>query len=108
MVRQQDNAMAMLPHLLGWFTWIIGPLVLYFVNKEKNDPVVMANTKHALNFQLSMTIYFLVAAILIFVFIGLLLLPALAIFELVVIIIACVRSYHGEMYKYPLEIEFLK
>ncbi|HIJ10469.1 TPA: DUF4870 domain-containing protein [Candidatus Woesearchaeota archaeon] len=107
-----DNTQAMLPHLLGLFTSFIGPLVLYFVNKEKNDPIVMANTKHALNFHLSLMIYaigaFILTVTIILAIIGIPLLFAIEILGLVTGIIGSIRGYKGEVYKYPLEIQFFK
>lgn len=108
MAKNDDNLMCMLPHILGLFTSWIGPLVMFLVLKKDGSDKALANAKHALNFQLSMMIYYLVAGILIIVLIGFLLLWALSVFALIVGILAIIKSYNGEIYKYPLEIEFLK
>jgi len=98
----------MLPHLLSIFTGFIGPLIIYIVNQDKKNKYVMGNAKHALNFQISLMIYYIVSFVLVFVFIGILLLIALSIFALVFEIIATVKAYEGEIYKYPLEIPFIR
>jgi len=104
-----DNVLGMLAHLLGLFTWIIGPLVLYLVYKnDKKAKFITENARHSLNFQISVIIYSIICWILMIILIGGLLLIALGIFELVVIILAIVNSLKGEIYKYPLEIEFIK
>jgi uncharacterized protein len=108
MVKNDDNLMCMLPHILGLFTSWIGPLVMFIVLKKDASAKALSNAKHALNFQLSMMIYYFISGILIIVIIGFLLLWALGVFALIVGIIAIIRSYNGEVYKYPLEIEFLK
>lgn len=86
---------------------IIGPLVIWLIKKEEH-PFVEEQGRESLNFQISMTIYFIVAGILVFVLIGILLLIALAILNLVFVIIASIRASNGEPYRYPLTIQFIK
>lgn len=85
---------------------IIAPLVIWLIQKEKL-PLVDDQGKEALNFQISMTIYYVVAALLMFLLIGCVLLPALLIFDLVVTIIAAVKANQGVAYRYPLCIRFI-
>lgn len=102
-----DDNLGVIAHVLGLIIGWIGPLIIYFV-KDKSFPHSHENARHALNFQISMVIYLLVSLLLIFVFIGFVLVPLLAIFSLIVQIIAIVKSSNGEVYKYPLEIPFVK
>lgn len=104
-ITSDEKSLAMLAHLLGLFSGFIGPLIIYLIRKDSR--FVHENARHSLNFQISVIIYSLISFILIFVLIGILLIIALAIFELVVIIIASVKSSDGKIYKYPLEIPFL-
>lgn len=106
--KSSDNVMAMLPHLLGIFTGFLGPLIFYFVNKDQGDKIALENSKHALNFQLSLIIYWVVTFVLMFILIGFVIAAVLGIFSLIVMIIASIRSYEGEVYQYPLEIPFIK
>ncbi|MBT3304466.1 DUF4870 domain-containing protein [Candidatus Woesearchaeota archaeon] len=99
--------MGMLAHLLGIFTWFIGPLIILLVAKDKHK-FAYKNAAHAINFQISVTIYAIICALLVLVLIGLLLLPILMIFALVVEIVGSVKAYEGAVYKYPLEIPFIK
>ena len=64
--------------------------------------------KESLNFQISMTIYFIISAILTVILIGIVLLIALAIFDIVVLIIATIKANGGEKYRYPLTIRLIK
>lgn len=107
MVSHDEKVMGMLAHLLSIFTWFIGPLIILLVSKDKHK-FVYKNAAHAVNFQISVTIYTIICAGLIIVLIGLLLLPILVIFALVVEIVGSVKAYEGEVYKYPLEIPFIK
>jgi len=86
---------------------ILGPLVIWLIKKDQL-PSVDAHGKESLNFQISMTIYAIVAAISIFAIIGFVLLPAVIITDLILVIIAAVKASNGEFYRYPLTIRFLK
>ncbi|MHC4547496.1 MAG: DUF4870 domain-containing protein [Planctomycetota bacterium] len=107
------NAMAMLCHLLSFcgfffpFGNILGPLVIWLVKRE-DDPLVDDQGKEVVNFQISVTIYGIVCAILTLVLIGILLLIALAVFDIVFTIIAAIKAYDGESFRYPLCIRFIK
>ncbi len=61
-----------------------------------------------MNFQLSMTIYSIVAFLLIFIVIGIFLLIALCVFVVVMIIVASIKANEGVYYRYPLTIRFFK
>ncbi len=82
----------------------IAPIVMWLVNKE--NPVVDKHGKNIANFMISMIIYAIVSAILIFLLIGIPMLIAIAIIEIIFIIIATVKAANGEYWKYPLAIPF--
>jgi uncharacterized Tic20 family protein len=86
---------------------VIGPLVVWILKKE-DHPFIDENGKESLNFQISMAIYFCAAVLLVFIAIGILLLPALGIFWLILTVVAAVKANSGETYKYPLTIRFFK
>lgn len=86
---------------------IIGPLVVWLVKKDEM-PLVDANGKASLNFQISMTIYMIIAGILIIALIGILLLPLLFLINLILIIMAAIKASEGDVYSYPFTIEFIK
>lgn len=85
---------------------VIGPLVVWLMKKEE-FAFVDDQGKEALNFQLSVTIYLFVAAILVFVIVGIFLLLALAVGALVLMVIAAMKANEGVAYRYPLTIRFL-
>ncbi len=86
---------------------IIGPLVVWLIKKDEFQ-FVNSQGKESLNFQLSMTIYALVSAVLIFVIIGIPLLIALGLANLILVILAAVKASSGEPYQYPATIRFIK
>jgi uncharacterized Tic20 family protein len=89
------------------FGHIIGPVIVWSIKKDE-FPLVDANGKEAINFQISMTIYIIISVILIILLIGILLLIGLAVLNIVLIIVAAVKANAGEVYKYPLAIPFIK
>lgn len=110
---KQERTWAMLCHLAALsalvtgFGFIVGPLVVWLIKKDE-FPLVDENGKEALNFQLSVLIYGAVAFVLCFVLIGFVLLPALLIFDLVMVVIASVKASKGEKVHYPLTLRFIK
>jgi len=89
------------------FGHILGPLLVWLLKREESA-FIDAHGKEALNFQISVTIYAVISAILILVVIGFLLLPILLVFEIIVVIIAAVRANNGLEYRYPVTIRFIK
>lgn len=89
------------------FGHILGPLVIWLLKKNRY-PFVNDQGKESLNFQLSMTVYVFVAALLIFVKIGTILLFVLVTVNLILVIIASVRTFNGETFRYPFKIRFIK
>ena len=111
---KQANTWGMLCHLSALagfigipFGHIIGPLVVWLIKKDEL-PFVDDQGKESLNFQISMTIYTIVAFALVIVLIGLLLVPALLVANIVFVILASVKANTGEPYRYPCTIRFIK
>lgn len=86
---------------------IVVPLVIWLV-KRADSPEIDSTGKEVLNFQITYTIYSLIAGALCFVLIGFLILPIVLIVWLVCIIIAAVKTSNGEIYRYPATIRFLQ
>jgi len=108
----QERTWAMLCHLsaLAMFIFpfgnIIGPLVIWLIKKDESE-FVDDQGKESLNFQISFTIYCIIAAFLILVIIGIFILIALGVLFLVLVIIATVKANSGEKFRYPLSIRFI-
>ena len=125
--------LAALSNMIVPFGNIVGPLIAWLVKKDQY-PLVDANGRASLNFQISYMIYKLVivfggvAAIvggivamsmdkqlapfgvaLIFGFYGMIGIAVLiSLIEMVMVIIGGVKAYGGEVFEYPLAIRFLK
>lgn len=83
------------------------PLVI-MLTKGTESSYVRRNAVESLNFQISLYIYALVCFVLVFVLIGFFLLLALAVFALVAIILATVKTANGEEFRYPLCIRLVR
>ncbi len=88
--------------LLGW----LGPLIIYLVKKDEH-PFIADQSREALNFNLSVFLYFVISGVLILVLIGIFLIFGVLIAWLVFVIIAAVKANGGEAYRYPLTIRFV-
>ena len=131
MSTKNENNTAFLLHLSAFFGYmipfgaIVGPLVIWEINKSKSD-FVDENGKEAINFNLSYLLYTFLLALSIIPFVirmifsharhldlfGILSIAAIigviAIVKFVLIILAAVKANQGEVYRYPLTINFIK
>ena len=85
---------------------IIGPLLIWLF-KRGESPFIEAQAKEALNFQLSITIYGVVAGLLIILLVGVFLIPIVLILQIVLTIVAAVRASEGKAYTYPFTIRLV-
>jgi uncharacterized Tic20 family protein len=104
-IGKDERMWAMFCHLSS-FAHIFGPLIIWLIKREEM-PLVDDQGREALNFQISITIYALICVPFMFVLIGIPMLFALAIFNIVVTIMAAIKANEGYEYRYPLCIRFL-
>jgi uncharacterized protein len=110
---KDDRTMGMLCHLLALaglvipFGNVLGPLVIWLMKKDQSW-FVDDQGKESLNFQISLTIYMIIAGVLVFVLIGILLLPLIGIAGLVLTVIAALKANEGVTYRYPATIRLIK
>lgn len=110
---KQSRLWGMLCHLTGLslllgipFGNILGPLVIWLIKKNDYE-FVDEQGKEALNFQISISIYFIVSFILIVLVIGIITSIALFFAYLILVIIASIKASNGEGFKYPFTIKFI-
>jgi hypothetical protein len=103
----QENNWAMWAHISTFCSMIvplgnfIAPFVVWQLKKNESE-FVADQAKEALNFQISLFIYMLISAILILVIIGFFLIIGLALFGVIIVIVAGVKANQGEYYRYPM------
>ena len=106
-VSKDATNMAMLCHILAIFTGFLGPLIIWLIKKD-DMPFVDRHGKEALNFQLTVLIAWVASGLSMFVCVGFVLMPVVGIADLVLCIIAAVKTSRGEEYRYPVNIRFIK
>lgn len=95
----------------------VGPLIVWLLRRE--DPVVAPHAREALNYQLSLIIYFTVATVvaivaaitivgLVLTFILILFAIVLLVAEIVFAILASLAASRGELYRYPMNLNLIK
>jgi hypothetical protein len=85
----------------------VAPLVIWLIKRDE-DAFVEYHSREALNFQLTLIIYFIASVLLMFVLIGFLLILVVGVFAFVAMIVAGVKAAGGEFFRYPLNIRFVK
>ncbi len=89
------------------FANLVAPLVIWLIKKE-SMPFVDVHGKESLNFQLTMLIAYTVSAILVCLYIGILLIGALLILQIIFPLLAGIAAYDGKPYKYPLTLRIIQ
>ena len=108
-VSKDDTNLAMIAHLLGFFFWIFPGLVVWLMNKDKpSKAFVSEQAKEALNFQITLTLAYIVSAGLSLVLIGFVLLFAIWAADIIFCILAAIRVSNGINYRYPFTLRLLK
>src|SRR5882672_8105887 len=102
-----SHASALLGFVIPWAFHILGPLIVWLA-KRADSPEIDEHGKESLNFQISMLIYNVVAAVLCLVLIGFALLLILHILNLVLVIVASIQASEGKLYRYPISIRLIK
>lgn len=107
-IDSNDKLWIVLSHLSPFLgVGLILPLIIWLVKKDDSE-LVSYHAKEALNFHITVFIYAVVCWLSLFILIGFILLPALALASLVLIIIAAIKSAGGERYRYPFTIRLIK
>ncbi len=110
---KDERTWAMLCHFSAFaglifpFGNFLAPLIIWLIKKEEL-PFVEDQGKEVLNFQISMTIYFIGSLILIIVLIGIPILIVLGIFNVIITIIAGIKANDGKSYRYPINLRLIK
>lgn len=104
------NALCHASALLGVFLHFPGHLLPPFIvwlAKRADSPEIDAHGKESLNFQISMLIYNVVAAVFCLVLVGFFFLAVLWVLNAIFVIIASIQASEGKFYRYPMTIRFI-
>ena len=99
----------MLAHLLGIFTWFIGPLIIWMIKKDEHA-FVDDQGKEAVNFQITLFIGYTIISGLAAATCGTgaILYPVLYVLQVVFGIIATMKANNGQRYRYPATLRLIK
>ncbi len=109
---ENDRLWATFLHLSGLAGFIlptasiIAPLILWLM-KRKTSPFIDDHGREAINFQISIIIYAIIAAVLMTVCVGFVLVPMVLLLQIIASIVMAVRANGGEYVRYPATIRFI-
>ena len=86
---------------------LIGPLIVWLAKRD-DSPEIDAHGKESLNFQISMVIYNVIAAVFCLVLIGFVFLAVLWVLNAVFVIVASIQASDRKFYRYPITIRFIE
>ncbi len=110
---KEDSMLGVVCHLLTFAGFVVplgnilGPLVLWLI-KRGSSPYLDAVGKETVNFNISWSIYLLVAGLTMLVLIGFVLFPLVALAWLILAIMGAITASNGKFHRYPLTIRFIK
>ena len=101
------HASALLGVFLHFPGHLIPPLIIWLAKRDES-PELDAHGKEAINFQISMLIYNVVAAVFCIILIGFVFLAILWVLNAVLVIVAAIQASEGKFYRYPMTIRFIQ
>ena len=107
MVKSEERMLAAILYVVSLFFPIIGPLVIWLLKKDESS-FINYHGREYFNFFISYTVYSVISGILVFLLVGIFLLWILGIMALVFTIIAAVKAYEGNEYRFPFVFRVIK
>jgi uncharacterized Tic20 family protein len=111
---QDERTWGMIAHLSGFAVFlfplggnILAPLIIWLTRRDTSAHVEM-EAREALNFNISVTLGWIVCGSLVFALIGIPLGAALFLYWLVMTIVAGVKASEGVGYRYPFSLRLVK
>jgi uncharacterized protein len=107
MINSEERMLAAILYVVSLFFPIIGPLVIWLLKKDESS-FINYHGREYFNFFISYSVYSVISGILIFLVVGIFLLWILGIMALVFTIIAAVKAYEGNEYRFPIIFRVIK
>lgn len=105
-VSANDKNIAVLTHLGGIFFSFLPGLIVWLLKKD-DSAYVGEQAREALNFQISVLLFYLVSYILMLLLIGFVLLAVVWLANIVLCIVAAIKASKGEQYRYPFTLRLI-
>ncbi|MGJ9382484.1 hypothetical protein CR203_10155 [Salipaludibacillus neizhouensis] len=107
MISKEEKTLAMLIYLISYFTVFIGPVIIWILKKDESE-FIDYHGKEYLNFLISITVYSIISGLFVLILIGILMLAIVGVAGFILTIIAAIKAYDGEYYKFPLIFRLIK
>jgi uncharacterized Tic20 family protein len=99
-----ERTLAILVHVLSIFFWIFPGLVIYLIKKDESS-FVTDHAKEAMNFQITLTILYVVLLISI---VGWIFLWIPWVLQLIFCIVAAIKASDLKLFRYPFTLRLIK
>jgi uncharacterized Tic20 family protein len=113
-VTDRERTFATWMHLSGLCSYIgipvghiLVPLVLWLL-KRNESAFLDQQGREILNFQLTITFYLIFSYLLVYLLIGFLMIAIVVLLHIVATIVAAVKTYEGQIFRYPVTIRVIK
>ncbi|MEO2075402.1 MAG: DUF4870 domain-containing protein [Bacillus sp. (in: firmicutes)] len=107
MTKNDERLFAAGIYVLSLFFPVLAPLIIWLLKREQSS-FIDYHGKEYFNFFISYTVYFIISGLLMIVLIGFITTPILGVMLLVFTIIAAVKAYEGNDYRFPLIFRIIK
>lgn len=107
MINSEERLFAAGMYVLSIFFPVIAPLVIWLIKKDESS-FIDYHGREYFNFLISYTVYFFVSGILTIILIGFVALAILGVMLFVFTIIAAIKAYEGNEYRFPLIFRLIK
>ena len=107
--REGERIYALLLHLTNLLhvPFPVVPALVMWLIKKDDSPFIDDHGREAINFQISLLIYYVISGVLVLCGIGVVLAAAVWVLGLVAMVMAAAAANRGEFYRYPATIRFL-
>jgi uncharacterized Tic20 family protein len=107
MVNNDEKMLAAILYVVSFFAPVVGPLIIWLLKKDQS-PFIDYHGKEYFNFLISYSVYILISWILTIILIGFLGLAVFSVMMFVFTIVAAVKAYEGDQYRFPLIFRIIK
>lgn len=107
MAQSEERLLAAGIYVLSLFFPVLAPLIIWLIKKDQSS-FIDYHGKEYFNFLISYTVYFIISGLLMIILVGFVTTPILGIMLLVYTIIAAIKAYEGNEYRFPLIFRLIK
>ncbi|WML60097.1 DUF4870 domain-containing protein [Neobacillus sp. PS2-9] len=107
MAQSEERLLAAGIYVLSLFFPVLAPLIIWLIKKDQSS-FIDYHGKEYFNFLISYTVYFIISGLLMIILVGIVTTAILGIMLLVFTIIAAIKAYEGNEYRFPLIFRLIK